>query len=121
MQKIIITVNSNRPFQDDMLEVLKNKHPDIKVKFKIQKFALDIYQTTTIVISGAVLLIEILKLIFPIQKHHPDSKTEIELKLESTGKTLKISAGKDDINIEKIANDFLSEGEKQTKKDSKAN
>lgn len=111
MQNISVTINSNRQFQREFEDILRKKYPKIKPSIFIQK-TFDAFQTTTLVIAGATLLIEIIQLIRSIQKHHPDSKTKIELKVGKTGKTLKIDAINADINIEKIIGDFLSNEEK---------
>lgn len=111
MQNISVTINSNRKFQRELEDALRKEYPKIKPSIFIRE-AFDAFQTTTLAIAGATLLIEIIQLITSIQKHHPDSKTEVELKVDKTGKTLKIDATDVDINIEKIVGDFLSNEEK---------
>lgn len=107
MQKFFILIHSNMRVQNELEETFKEFYPEIKLSYSSRKL-FDAFQTTTLVISGTALLINIINLILKIKNKHPDSKTDIEINSIGSERTLKINTTINDINVEKIVNDFLS-------------
>jgi hypothetical protein len=105
-----ITVNSSRQFQRELDESISHNYPKIKPNLTIRK-SLDAFQTTTLVISGSILLINIIRLILDLRKGHSDTEIEIELKSDNRSKSLKIMTNQS-IDTEKVVEGFLNDEER---------
>jgi hypothetical protein len=104
MEPVQVTVTSNRKFQGEFENEFQAVHPEVDLTTTISK-SFDALQITELVIISATLLVETLSLIVAIRNKHRPSKVLIDLKSKG-GKTLRIDATDQDIDINVIVSAF---------------
>ncbi|MCX6766814.1 MAG: hypothetical protein NT170_03500 [Candidatus Moranbacteria bacterium] len=104
MNKTNISIASDRNFNQEMIEQLKEKYPNTKFVLMAQH-EFDHFSILSITIGSLQLIAQLVNLAINIKRKNKNSKAVIEIRLRN--RKLKIDLDDNKINVNKLIEKFL--------------